>query len=175
MAASNKRREDEGIAMFDVVEFDGPGVGACATTSATTRHNSTAISVGGDVFVPAHVHTCICICIRVPRGRANGRPVERRKRRGGEEGKEERGRLAIDSYFIIIINSTVISFIDELRSFLLHEFLYKFVSLTVAHSVFRCCGSRENGERRTERGEGGEEQSFLTDEQHGVIITSMIA
>ena len=60
MAASNKRREDEGIAMFDVVEFDGPGVGACATTSATTRHNSTAISVGGDVFVPAHVHTCIC-------------------------------------------------------------------------------------------------------------------
>lgn len=52
--------------------------------------------------------------------------------RGGEEkrGKEERGRLAIDSYFIIIINSTVISFVDELRSFLLHEFLYKFVSLT---------------------------------------------
>lgn len=130
MAASNKRREDEGIAMFDVVEFDGPGVGACATTSATTRHNSTAISVGGDVFVPAHVHTCICICIRVPRGRANGRPVERRMRRGGEKGKEERGRLAIDSYFTIIINSTVISFVDELRSFLLHEFLYKFVSLT---------------------------------------------
>lgn len=88
MAASNKRREDEGIAMFDVVEFDGPGVGACATTSATTRHNSTAISVGGDVFVPAHVHTCICICIRVPRGRANGRPVERRRR--GEEKREKR-------------------------------------------------------------------------------------
>lgn len=153
MAASNKRREDEGIAMFDVVEFDGPGVGACATTSATTRHNSTAISVGGDVFVPAHVHTCICICIRVPRGRANGRPVERRKRRGGEEGKEERGRLAIDSYFIIIINSTVISFVDELRSFLLHEFLYKFVSLTVACFVVVDLARMEKEEQR-----GGREE-----------------
>lgn len=122
--------------------------------------------------------TCIRVYVYVYVFREEERMVDRLKEgRGGEEkrGKEERGRLAIDSYFIIIINSTVISFVDELRSFLLHEFLYKFVSLTVAHSVFRCCGSRENGERRTERGEGGEEQSFLTDEQHGVIITSMIA
>lgn len=77
--------------------------------------------------------TCIRVYVYVYVFREEERMVDRLKEgRGGEEkrGKEERGRLAIDSYFIIIINSTVISFVDELRSFLLHEFLYKFVSLT---------------------------------------------
>lgn len=112
--------------------------------------------------------TCIRVYVYVYVFREEERMVDRLKE--GRGGEEKRGRLAIDSYFIIIINSTVISFVDELRSFLLHKFL-----CISDRCVFRCCGSRENGERRTERGEGGEEQSFLTDEQHGVIITSMIA
>lgn len=100
--------------------------------------------------------TCIRVYVYVYVFREEERMVDRLKEgRGGEEkrGKEERGRLAIDSYFIIIINSTVISFVDELRSFLLHEFLYKFVSLTVACFVVVDLARMEKEEQR-----GGREE-----------------
>lgn len=85
--------------MFDVVEFDGPGVGACATTTA--RHNSTAISIlwGGDVVRVPKAHTCMYTYTYTCFARKS-RMVDRLKEERRKK-KEKRKRLTIDSYFII--------------------------------------------------------------------------